>query len=282
MIINEKEVTKLEKIAAEARLLAVQTAINSGLGHLGGSLSCIDILTVLYFRTLNISLELLEDSIRDRFILSKGHASVGLYSILTLKGIIDESLLSTFRRNGSILAGHPEPGIPGIEHGTGSLGHGLSVGIGMALAAKMDKKPYKTYVILGDGELQEGSIWEAALSAAHHKLDNLIAIVDRNKLQIDGNTEDILRLGNLNEKWASFGWSVRTINGHSMVELIDTLDSISFEDKKPSLIIANTVKGQGVSFMENSVKWHGGAPQGDEALLAIKELSSFISHYKKV
>lgn len=271
------EVKELKEIAAKARLLAVQTAINSGLGHLGGSLSSLDILTVLYFRILNISPDMLNDPNRDRFILSKGHASVGLYTILTLKGIIDESLLSTFRIDGGIMAGHPEPDIPGIEHGTGSLGHGLSVGVGMALAAKLDSRPYKTYIILGDGELQEGSIWEAAMSAAHFKLNNLIAIVDRNRLQIDGNTEEILQLGKLSEKWDSFGWSVKTIDGHSIPELIEVLESIPFEDDKPSIIIANTVKGKGVSFMENSVKWHGGAPKGEEAISAIEQLTKSVS-----
>lgn len=268
------EITRLKYHAAQARYLAVKTVIGSGLGHLGGSLSALDILTVLFFDVLNLSKENLHDPNRDRFILSKGHASVGLYSIFTLKGFMTEALLSTFRKNGSILSGHPEPGIPGVEHGTGSLGHGLSVGLGMALAAKIDKRNYKTFVLLGDGELQEGQIWEAAMCATHYKLDNLIAIVDRNWLQIDGFTEEILGLENLELKWYAFGWKVKSIDGHSMEEIQLALKSTPFEQGVPTVIIANTIKGKGVDFMENQVKWHGGAPKGDDAIRALEQLDA--------
>lgn len=274
---NEIQINHLQRLAAQARLLAVKTVINAGLGHLGGSLSSMDIMTVLYFEILNLSKDNLNDPDRDRFILSKGHSSSGLYSVLALKGIIDESLLQTFRQNGSMLAGHPEPVIPGIEHGTGSLGHGLSVGLGMALAAKIDSKSYKTYVLLGDGELQEGQVWEAAMCAAHYKLDNLTAIVDRNRLQIDGNTEDIIALENLSKKWESFGWCVKTIDGHAIPEIVSALHSTPFSKDLPSLIIANTIKGKGVDFMENSVKWHGGAPKGQEAESAVKQLETTLN-----
>lgn len=276
MKFKKEKIIKLEKLAAEARYLAVSTAINSGAGHLGGSLSSIDILTTLYFDVLNISKDNLNDPGRDRFILSKGHASVGLYSIFTLKGIIDKSLLSTFRQDGSILAGHPEPDIPGVEHGTGSLGHGLSVGVGMALVAKIDKRNYNTYVIIGDGESQEGQVWEAAMSAAHYKLDNLTVILDRNNLQIDGPTEDIMQLGNVKSKWESFGWAVKIVEGHSIPDLLQILREIPFEDNKPSIIIAKTIKGKGVDFMENQVKWHGGTPKGKEAEHALQQLKQNI------
>lgn len=269
---EEIKLAELRHIAAKARYLAVKTVIGSGLGHLGGSLSSIDILTVLYFNVLNITKDNLRDPDRDRFILSKGHASIGLYSIFTLKGFISEELLSTFRKNGSILSGHPEPGIPGVEHGTGSLGHGLSVGLGMALAAKINKQEYNTYVLLGDGELQEGQVWEAAMCASHYKLDNLIAIVDRNGLQIDGSTEEILGLENLKLKWKAFGWKVKTVNGHSISQLVKVLKNSTQHDGIPTVIIAHTIKGKGVNYMENQVKWHGGAPKGEEADRALNQL----------
>ena len=269
---DDVKLTKLKYIAAKARYLAVKTVIGSGLGHLGGSLSSIDILTVLYFNVLNITKDDLTNPDRDRFILSKGHASVGLYSIFALKGFISEELLFTFRKNGSILSGHPEPGIPGIEHGTGSLGHGLSVGLGMALAAKINKQKYNTYVLLGDGELQEGQVWEAAMCAAHNKLDNLTAIVDRNNLQMDGSTEEILGLENLKLKWGAFGWKIKSVNGHSISQLIKVLKNSPNQDGMPTVIIAHTIKGKGVDFMENQVKWHGGAPKGEEADHALDQL----------
>jgi transketolase len=274
----------LRYIAAKARHLAVKTVIGSGLGHLGGSLSSIDILTVLYFNVLNISKDNLLDPDRDRFILSKGHASIGLYSIFTLKGFISEELLSTFRKNGSILSGHPDPGIPGVEHGTGSLGHGLSVGLGMALAAKINKQEYNTYVLLGDGELQEGQVWEAAMCAKQYKLDNLTAIVDRNRLQIDGLTEEIIGLENLKLKWKAFGWKVKTVNGHSISQLVNALKHSPQHNGIPTVIIAHTIKGKGVNYMENQVKWHGGAPKGEEADQALKQLEKQLlktSKYQK-
>lgn len=278
---NPNKIAYLNKISAEARYLAMESVINSGLGHLGGSLSSMDILTVLYFYILNISKDNLSSPDRDRFILSKGHSSIGLYSVLALKGILDKSLLSTFRKDGSILSGHPEPGIPGVEHGTGSLGHGLSVGVGMALAAKIDRKSYKTFVIVGDGESQEGQIWEAAMSGAHYNLDNLTVIVDRNMLQIDGSTEKIMKLGNLKAKWEAFGWAAKTVDGHSISEIINTMHKLPFEPNKPSVIIANTVKGKGVDFMENQAKWHGGAPKGAEAESALKQLKENLERLLK-
>ena len=277
-----KEISELKYLAAKARYLAVKTVIGSGLGHLGGSLSSLDILTVLYFNVLNISKDDLSDPDRDRFILSKGHASVGLYSIFTLKGFINEELLATFRKNGSMLSGHPEPGIPGVEHGTGSLGHGLSVGLGMALAAKINKQEYRTFVLLGDGELQDGQVWEAAMCASHYKLDNMVAIVDRNKLQIDGATEEIIGLENLKLKWKAFGWNVITVDGHSISQLVNVFKQSQNQNVKPTVIIARTTKGKGVNYMENQVKWHGGAPKGEEATDALMQLEKQLAKTSKL
>ena len=223
----------------------VEALIHAGCGHPGGAFSSIDIMTALYFEIMKVNPEDPLAKERDRFILSKGHSSVGLYAVLHLRGFFDQETLLSFRQDNSSLAGHPDMHrVPGIEMSTGSLGHGLSVGVGLALAAKMDKNKHKVYVLLGDGETQEGSIWEAAMSAAHYKLDNLVAIVDRNMIQIDG---------------------------HNMDDILFTLQSVPFQDQKPSLLIANTIKGKGISFMENTYEWHGGAPKGEQAEIARKE-----------
>lgn len=252
------DIKDLEGKALEIRQLIVTTILTTGSGHPGGSLSCVDILASLYFRVLNIDPSNPDNPIRDRFVLSKGHAALGFYSTLAKRGFADESVMKTFRCDGSILAGHPyRNAIPGVEIGAGSLGHGLSVGVGMALSAKLDNADFKTYVLIGDGESQEGSIWEAAMSGAHHKLDNLTVIVDRNRLQIDGNTEEILSLEPLEDKWESFGWTTKVIDGHSIEEIVDALEGPHRVKGKPFAIIANTVKGKGVSFMENDYEWHG-------------------------
>ena len=250
----------------------VEALINAGCGHPGGAFSCIDFLVALYFNYLRIDPENPKFVARDRFILSKGHSSVALYSVLHLKGFFDRNVLLSFRQDNSLLGGHPDMHkVPGIEMSTGSLGHGLSVGIGCALAAKMDKKNYRTVVMMGDGETQEGSVWEAAMSASHYKLDNLIGIVDRNKIQIDGFTEDVMGLEPYCKKWEAFGWAVREINGHDMAQIIDTLNSVPFQKKKPSLIISHTVKGKGISFMENNPEWHGKALKDSFASVARNE-----------
>jgi len=269
------KIEKLQKIANYARYIIIETLINSGLGHPGGSLSSIDVMTALYFDIMNIDSSKPTDNGRDRFILSKGHSSLGLYTVLCLKGFISKNELKTFRKDGSNLWGHIDLKTPGIEMSTGSLGHGLPVGVGRALAAKIDNNNYKIYVMMGDGETQEGSVWEAAMSAAHYKLDNLIGIVDRNKIQQCGFTEDILALGKYKEKWESFGWSVNEIDGHNMNDIYTSLNKIPFEKNKPSLIVSHTIKGKGISFMENDNKWHGGGAISQFADKALKEVKQY-------
>ncbi|MFC1496770.1 transketolase [Candidatus Margulisiibacteriota bacterium] len=269
---DQKRIKELNKIASLARQLIVEAIISAGCGHPGGAFSSVDIMTALYFEIMNIDPQNPRSTDRDRFILSKGHSSVGLYSVMHLKGFFGQETLLSFRQDNSSLSGHPDMHkVPGIEMSTGSLGHGLSVGIGMALAAKLNKNKHRVFVLLGDGETQEGSVWEAAMSAAHFKLDNLVAIVDRNMIQIDGRTEEIMALEPYQNKWESFGWQVKQIDGHNMEEIITTLRGIPFMTQKPSLIIANTIKGKGISFMENTHEWHGGAPKGEYAQIARNE-----------
>lgn len=266
---------ELERKAKEVRKCIIDTLISAGAGHPGGALSSADIITALYFEILkNIDPQNPKHEDRDRFILSKGHSSIGLYSVLHLRGFIDKVTMNSFRQNGSTLSGHPDMRkLSCVEMSTGSLGHGLSVGIGMALAAKLDKKDYRVFVMVGDGESQEGSIWEGIMFAAHYKLDNLVVIVDRNGIQIDGFTENVMSLEPLVDKWNAFGWEVKTIDGHAMGQIVSTLQNVPFAGGKPSVVIANTIKGKGVSFMENSNVWHGGAPKGELAELAMREVS---------
>jgi|TARA_Y100000310_G_scaffold280327_1_gene299979 transketolase len=271
-------IEKLQRIANYARYLIIETLINSGLGHPGGSLSSIDVMTALYFEIMRIDSRKPDDDERDRFILSKGHSSLGLYTILHLKGFLSKDQLRTFRKDGSELWGHIDIKTPGIEMSAGSLGHGLSVGVGRALAGKIDKKDYRIFVMMGDGETQEGSIWEAAMSAAHYNLDNLIGIVDKNRIQQCGFTEDILALGKYKEKWDSFGWSVKEIDGHDMNDIVDTIKKTPFSNEKPSMIISNTVKGKGISFMENDNKWHGGGSIAEYADQAKKEVEQYAQY----
>ena len=267
------KIKKLEKISAKARHLIVETLISAGCGHPGGALSSVDVMTALYFDIMNMSPDKANDKNRDRFILSKGHSSVALYAVLFLKGFFDKKTLLNFRQDGSCLGGHPDiHKAKGVEMSTGSLGHGLSVGAGLALSAKLDKRSFRTFVLMGDGETQEGSIWEGAMFASHYKLDNLIGIVDRNMIQIDGYTEEIMALEPYRLKWESFGWSVREIDGHNLKEIIASLKSVPFKKGKPSLIIARTVKGKGVSFMENNPEWHGKALKDEDAIQARREL----------
>lgn len=253
----------------------VEALICAGCGHPGGAFSCIDILVALYFEVMNIDPGNPFRSDRDRFILSKGHSSVALYTALHLAGFIDLKTLLSFRQDNSLLCGHPDASkVPGVEANTGSLGHGLSVGVGLALAGKMNNDSYRVFVLMGDGETQEGSIWEAAMSASHYKLDNLIGIIDRNKIQIDGPTEKIMALEPYKDKWEAFGWKVREINGHNLQEIIMVLKAAPFVKGKPSLAIANTVKGKGISFMENNHEWHGRPLKGEHAEIARRETKS--------
>lgn len=267
---------ELQKISNNARYHLIETLINAGVGHPGGALSCLDIITALYFDIMKIDALNPSWDKRDRFILSKGHSSIGLYTVLYMKGFITKKELMTFRQDGSNLGGHLDlHKTPGVEMSAGSLGHGLSVGVGRALAGKIDNKDYHVFVLMGDGETQEGSIWEAAMSAAHYKLDNLVGIVDRNKIQIDGFTEDIMSLEPYKEKWKSFGWSVNEIDGHDMTEIVRALEQTPFKKGKPSLILSHTIKGKGISFMENTEKWHGGAPKDELATQARREVELY-------
>lgn len=274
MLTND-EIKKLEKSALNVRRNIVKMIHGAKSGHPGGSLSGADILTVLYEKCLNIPKEWDKSpdfGKRDRFILSKGHASPLLYSILAQHGMIAETELATFRKINSKLQGHPSIGyIPGVEASTGSLGQGLALGCGIAMGLKLDKSPANVVVYLGDGELQEGSCWEAFMQASHRNLDNLIAIVDRNRLQIDGCTEDVMSLGNVAEKIKAFGWEVTEIDGHNMTEIYNAVET-GKKSKKPFAIVANTIKGKGVSFMENQAGWHGKAPNDEQLAQALEDL----------
>jgi transketolase len=254
---------------------AILTMIkHSGTGHTGGSLSCVDILNVLYNRVMNISPENFTDPYRDRYIHSKGHSVEALYAVLADCGFFPATELETFSRYQSRLVGHPTRKVPGIEQNTGALGHGLSVAVGLALAAKKDGRPDRVFTVLGDGELAEGSSWEASLSAAHYKLDNLVVIIDRNGLQITGQTETVMKLDGLADKFIAFGYAVKRINGNDVADLAQTFDELPFEPGKPNLVLAQTVKGCGISFMENQAKWHHKVPSDAEFAQAMAELDA--------
>jgi transketolase len=253
------------------RKKTLKAIFDAGAGHTGGSLSCLDILNVLYNRILNVSPENFSDPNRDRYVQSKGHSVEALYAGLADRGFFPESELKTICHYKSHFVGHPTRHIPGIEMNTGALGHGLPISVGMAIAGKMDSVPYRVFTLLGDGELAEGSNWEAAMSAAHYKLDNLTAIIDHNTLQISGRTRDVMSNEPIDEKFRAFGWSVKIVNGHNFAELTDAL-SKPVEIGKPTCVIANTVKGKGVSFMEDVAKWHHGVPSDAELKQALSEL----------
>ena len=277
------EIKELENIAKEMRGKIFIAICHAGGGHIAPSLSSVEILVALYFKILKIDKNNYKQDNRNRFILSKGHASAALYAVLAKKGIIGEDILNTFCQKGSILGGHPEMHlIPGIEVSTGSLGHGLSLGVGMAFAGKLDKKDYRVFALLSDGECQEGSVWEAAMFASHHKLDNLIAIIDHNKLQSLGQVDEIVSLGLFVDKWRAFGWRVREVNGHNISEIVDALEGVPFSKNKSSVLIAHTTKGKGISFMENVPIWHNRLPNADERKIAYAELDIDINELEKV
>lgn len=273
--ISENEISQVIEVSKKLRRNILMMIHNSKSGHPGGSLSCIDILNVLFTKCMKHYPECEQNADyenRDRFILSKGHASAALYSILAHCGYLKEEELLTFRKFGSRLQGHPcSKLLKGVEISTGSLGQGLSIGCGMALGLKLDKKDSKVYVLMGDGETEEGSVWEAAMNASHHKLNNIIAFVDRNKLQIDGSTENVKSVGNIKLKFEAFGWDTIEIDGHNICEIYNAINKAKEADK-PVAIIANTIKGKGVSFMENNAGWHGKAPNDEELKLALNEL----------
>lgn len=259
----------------------MEIVYNAKAGHIGGDLSVLNTLTALYFDVMNVDPTHPDDPGRDRFVLSKGHCVEALYATLEAKGYFPKEYTDTLGKLGSPLSGHPTTEVPGIEVSSGALGHGLSIGVGMAIAAKMDHKSYKTYVVMGDGEQGEGSIYEAAMAASHYKLDNLVAIIDRNHLQISGNTEDVMSIDSIEDRWTAFGWDVITADGNSASSMSNTLKSIDFNNRKPHLIIAETTKGRGVSFMENVAKWHHGMPDADQYATAISEIECRINEMKE-
>ncbi|WP_090553911.1 transketolase [Natronincola ferrireducens] len=263
----------LELKANSIRKHIIEMLYEAESGHPGGSLSAADILTVLYFHEMKVDVKNPKWEERDRFVLSKGHAAPVLYAALAEKGFFPKEELYGLRKLNAMLQGHPDmKGTPGIEMSTGSLGQGFSASCGMAIGGKMDNKDYRVYTLLGDGELQEGIVWEATMAAAHYKLDNLTAFLDFNKLQIDGLNSEVMGVEPVADKFKAFGWHVVEINGHSFGEIIAALEEAKNIKGKPTMIIAHTIKGKGVSFMENSVDWHGNAPKAEDKEKALKEL----------
>ena len=266
------------KLSAERnRRRLIEIIYNAKAGHTGGDLSCLNILTVLYNHYLNIDKSRLDDADRDRFVLSKGHCVEALYSVFEQIGFLEKSEVDTLGKYESPLAGHPLNDIPGVEVNSGALGHGLSFGLGMAIAAKMNGQKYRTVVLMGDGEQEEGSIYEAAMAAHRYKTGNLIAIIYRNKLQISVGTEDVMPLESLVDKWKAFGWDVIEMNGDEIEDIVKTLDSIDTEAEAPHMVIAHTTKGKGVSFMENERKWHHGVPSEEQYRTALREIDARIA-----
>lgn len=263
--------SNLQEKAKKIRRNIVEMVYQASSGHPGGSLSVADILTALYFSELRISD--IKDENRDRFVLSKGHCSPALYATLAEKGIIPEEDLKTFRKVSSYLQGHPDmKKIPGVDMTSGSLGQGLSVSNGMALAGKLDKKDYRVYCVLGDGEIEEGQVWEAAMTSSHYKLDNLCVIVDNNNLQIDGKISDVMSPYPIDKKFESFGFKTLVIDGHNFDEILNAFEIAKQTKEMPTAIIAKTIKGKGISYMENQAGWHGKAPNEEEYKMAIEEL----------
>ena len=282
-------VKELELLAEKNRKRLVEVVYAAKAGHIGGDLSCLNVMTALYFHVmkgLNPAEPKAAD--RDRFVLSKGHCVEALYVTLEAKGFLAPEVLDTLGKYGSILSGHPTIEVPGIEVNSGALGHGLSIGVGMAIAEKMNRNAYlantpttptptyRTYVLMGDGEQGEGSIYEAAMAGNKYQLDNLVAIIDRNHLQISGDTEDVMPIDSIKERWSAFGWDVIQMNGDSMEDIVKTFDAIDYTNKKPHLLISNTTKGKGVSFMEGIAKWHHGVLNEEQCKAAVAEISERI------
>ncbi|MCT4566112.1 MAG: transketolase [Maledivibacter sp.] len=259
MPISNDEIKALENKSHELRNLCVDTVVWAGSGHIGGALSAMDIMTILYYKYMNVDHKNPQWEDRDRFILSKGHVGVGFAPVLADKGYFSKEILREYNHTGSKLGVHLDSlKVPGVDASTGSLGHGMPIALGTALAARLKKKSYTTYCLLGDGECNEGSIWEAAMAASHYKVTNMITIVDRNRCMIDGPTEDIMKLEPFVDKWRAFGFIVKEVNGHSFKELSEAIEYALKEDEAPVVIIANTIKGCGIDFMEDNYKWHYG------------------------
>ncbi|MGI5998158.1 MAG: transketolase [Lutispora sp.] len=270
---DNKALEQLKEKANIIRKDIIEMLAEAKSGHPGGSLSAVEILTYLYFKEMNVDPSNPQWQDRDRFILSKGHGAPVLYSTLAEKGYFPKEELMKLRKTGAMLQGHPDmKGTPGVDMSTGSLGQGLSASNGMALAAKLDNKNYRVYALLGDGEMQEGQVWEAAMTSAHYKLDNLTVFIDNNGLQIDGTNEEVKNINPIEDKWKVFGWHVITIDGHDLQQIEKAVEEAKNTKGKPTAIIAKTVKGKGVSFMENQVGWHGVAPNAEQKEQALKEL----------
>lgn len=268
-----KNISELKSIAQLIRGDIVTMLTESSSGHPGGSLSSADIVTALFFGEMNIDVKNPNDENRDRFVLSKGHAAPVLYSALARRGYFEVEELKTLRKFGSRLQGHPSMKcLPGIDMSTGSLGQGISAATGMALAGKIDNKSYRVYTLLGDGELEEGQVWEASMAAAHYKLDNLTAFIDFNGLQIDGNVKDVMNPSPIDKKFEAFGWNTIVIDGHNMEEILKAIESAKQCKGMPTAIICKTIKGKGVSFMENQAAWHGTAPTKEQCSQALAEI----------
>lgn len=275
---NAKELA-LQAEKNRKRLIDVVYAARAG--HIGGDLSVLNMLTALYFEIMNVAPDRVSDPDRDRFVLSKGHCVEALYVTLESKGFVAPEVIDTLGQYGSVLSGHPTIEVAGIEVNTGALGHGLPIGVGMALAAKMDGRSYRTFVVMGDGEQGEGSIYEAAMAANQYHLGNLVAIIDRNHLQISGNTEDVMALEDIEARWSAFGWDVKRINGDDMAQIVDCLKSIDYTSAKPHLVISETTKGKGISFMENVASWHHGVPTAEQHAAAVEEITNRINELEK-
>lgn len=267
------DIKQLEQAANNGRITAIKAIHQAGSGHPGGSLSVMDIITALYFHEMKVDPKNPHDKDRDRFVLSKGHAAPALYAVLAERGFFPKEEVMTLRQIGSNFQGHPNMNkVPGVDMSTGSLGQGLSVCVGMALAARLDGRSSRIYTVMGDGEIQEGMVWEAAMSAAHYKLDNITAFLDWNGLQIDGKNENVMTVTPVDEKFKGFSWNVLKIDGHDMKAIVDALEEAKKCKGKPTIIIAKTIKGKGVSFMENQAGWHGKATNQEEFQQAMKEL----------
>ena len=264
----------------EIRKRLIEIVYKAQAGHIGGDLSSLNTLTALYLRVMNIDPQDAKNPDRDRFIMSKGHCVEALYCVLEAKGFVTKELLDTYGDYLSPLAGHPTIEVPGIEFNSGALGHGLSIGVGCAIAAKMDKKSYRTFVLMGDGEQGEGSIYEAAMAGSNYRLDNLVAMIDRNGLQISDTTENVMKLDSINQRWTAFGWDVIEVDGDDIEAVTTALENIDYNNGKPHLVVLHTTKGFHVSYMENVLKWHHGVPSQEEYNTAIKEISQRIEELK--
>ncbi len=273
-------IAELALRSEEIRKRLLEVVYRAKAGHIGGDLSSLNVLTALYMRVMNVDPENPKMDGRDRFIMSKGHCVEALYCVLEAKGFITKELVDTYGEYMSVLAGHPTVEVPGIEFNSGALGHGLSLGVGCAIAAKMDGKGYRTFVLMGDGEQGEGSIYEAAMAGSNYGLDNLVAMIDRNGLQISDTTENVMRLESIDERWRAFGWDVVDVDGNDMGAIVNCLEGIDYANGKPHMVVLHTTKGYHVSFMENVLKWHHGVPTEEQYNVAMAEITKRIEELK--